>query len=74
MLPAFSASRKNSGGGGKRSTSPLERVTYDRDAGIITRSSGEVQRLPPPPEFLREALKAGSILEYYKQFQKFPGE
>ena len=51
-----------------------EIVTYDRDAGIITRSSGEVLRLPPPPEFLREALKAGSILEYYKQFQKFPGE
>ena len=51
-----------------------EIVQYDRDAGIITRSTGEVLRLPPPPEFLREALKAGSILEYYKQFQKFPGE
>jgi methanogen homoaconitase small subunit len=51
-----------------------EEVHYDRDAGIITRSSGEVLRLPAPPEFLREALKEGSILEYYKKFQKFPGE
>ena len=51
-----------------------EIVTYDRDAGIITRANGEVLRLPPPPEFLREALKEGSILEYYKKFQKFPGE
>jgi len=51
-----------------------EIVQYDRDAGIITRSTGEVLRLPPPPESLREALKAGSILEYYKQFQKLPGE
>jgi methanogen homoaconitase small subunit len=51
-----------------------EIVTYDRDAGIITRKGGEVLRLPPPPEFLREALREGSILEYYKKFQKFPGE
>ncbi len=51
-----------------------EIVQYDRDAGIITRAGGEVLRLPPPPEFLREALKEGSILEYYKKYQKFPGE
>jgi methanogen homoaconitase small subunit len=51
-----------------------EIVTYDRDAGIITRANGEVLRLPPPPEFLREALNEGSILEYYKKYQKFPGE
>ena len=51
-----------------------EIVTYDRDAGRITRASGEVLLLSPPPEFLREALKAGSILEYYKIHQKFPGE
>ncbi len=49
-------------------------VTYDRDAGIISRADGEELRLPPPPEFLREALKEGSILEYYKKYQKFPGE
>jgi methanogen homoaconitase small subunit len=49
-------------------------VTYDRDEGIITRANGEVLRLPPPPEFLREALNEGSILEYYKKYQKFPGE
>lgn len=51
-----------------------ELIDYDRDAGRITRASGEVLLLPPPPEFLREALKAGSILEYYKLHQKFPGE
>ncbi len=51
-----------------------ELIEYDRDAGRITRASGEVLLLPPPPEFLREALKAGSILEYYKIHQKFPGE
>ncbi len=51
-----------------------EEVQYDRDAGTIQRSSGEILRLPPPPEFLREALKEGSILEYYKKYQKFPGE
>jgi methanogen homoaconitase small subunit len=51
-----------------------EIVTYDRDAGRITRASGEILQLPPPPEFLREALREGSILEYYKKYQKFPGE
>jgi methanogen homoaconitase small subunit len=51
-----------------------EEVQFDFERGIITRSSGEMLQLAPPPEFLREALKAGSILEYYKQHQKFPGE
>jgi methanogen homoaconitase small subunit len=51
-----------------------ELIEYDRDAGRITRASGEILQLPPPPEFLREALQAGSILEYYKLHQKFPGE
>jgi methanogen homoaconitase small subunit len=51
-----------------------EIITYDRDAGRITRATGEVLTLPPPPEFLREALREGSILEYYKKHQKFPGE
>jgi methanogen homoaconitase small subunit len=51
-----------------------EHVYYNRDAGTITRETGEELRLKPPPEFLREALKAGSILEYYKKYQKFPGE
>lgn len=51
-----------------------ELIEYDRDAGRITRASGEVLQLPLPPEFLREALLEGSILEYYKKYQKFPGE
>ncbi len=51
-----------------------EEVEYNRDEGIITRANGDLLRLPPPPEFLREALKEGSILEFYKKYQKFPGE
>ncbi len=51
-----------------------EEVEFDRDSGKIVRSSGEIIQLPPPPEFLREALKEGSILEFYKKYQKFPGE
>ncbi|MBC7646127.1 MAG: homoaconitate hydratase [Pseudopedobacter sp.] len=51
-----------------------EEVQFDRNAGTIVRSSGELIRLPPPPEFLREALEHGSILEFYKKYQRFPGE
>ena len=51
-----------------------EEVTFDLETGRITRLDGTVLQLPPPPEFLREALKEGSILEYYKKYQKFPGE
>jgi len=51
-----------------------ENVQFDRDAGQIVRESGEIVQLTPPPEFLREALEHGSILEFYKKFQRFPGE
>ena len=34
----------------------------------------EVFQLKAPPAFLREALAEGSILEYYRKYQRFPGE
>lgn len=51
-----------------------EIVDFDLESGRVTRASGEVLQLPPPPEFLREALREGSILEFYKKHQRFPGE
>ena len=51
-----------------------EEVEFDLDSGRLTRRSGEVLQLPPPPEFLREALREGSILEFYKKHRRFPGE
>jgi methanogen homoaconitase small subunit len=51
-----------------------EEVEFIRDEGQIIRADGTLVLLPPPPEFLREALKAGSVLAYYKQYQRFPGE
>lgn len=34
----------------------------------------ETFQLTPPPEFLLEALQEGSILAYYRKYQRFPGE
>ena len=48
-------------------------VTFDLAAGTVTRD-GEVFRLEPPPTFLQEALKEGSILAYYRKHGRFPGE
>ncbi|WP_189006355.1 LeuD/DmdB family oxidoreductase small subunit [Deinococcus roseus] len=50
-----------------------DEVTLDLATGVLTRN-GEVFQLPPPPAFLTEALKEGSILAYYRKYQKFPGE
>ncbi len=50
-----------------------DEVTLDVNAGRLTRGA-DVFQLTPPPEFLREALKEGSILAYYRKHQKFPGE
>ena len=50
-----------------------DEVTLDVNAGLLTRG-GDAFQLTPPPEFLREALKEGSILAYYRKHQKFPGE
>ena len=48
-------------------------VTLDAQTGLLTHAGGTVQ-LPPPPEFLREALREGSILEFFKKHGRFPGE
>ena len=50
-----------------------DEVWLDWQTGLLTHVRGVVQ-LPPPPEFLREALAEGSILEFYKKYQRFPGE
>ena len=48
-------------------------VDFDLASGMLLRG-GDTFQLKPPPAFLREALEAGSILEYYKQHGRFPGE
>lgn len=50
-----------------------DEVHFDVASGILERN-GEAFQLEPPPAFLREALKEGSILEYYRKYQRFPGE
>ncbi|AIZ45041.1 homoaconitate hydratase [Deinococcus radiopugnans] len=50
-----------------------EEVTLAIDTGVLTHPRGTVQ-LPPPPEFLREALTEGSILAFFKKHGRFPGE
>ncbi|AFZ68226.1 3-isopropylmalate dehydratase small subunit [Deinococcus peraridilitoris] len=50
-----------------------DEVTLDVNAGILRRGHDEFQ-LGAPPEFLREALREGSILEFYRKYQRFPGE
>ena len=48
-------------------------VSFDMKSGIIKRGEEEF-RLKPAPEFLQEALAEGSIMEYYRKYQRFPGE
>lgn len=50
-----------------------DEVALDLARGLLRRGSDTFQ-LEPPPEFLLEALKEGSILAYYKKHQRFPGE
>lgn len=50
-----------------------DEVSLEFERGVLHRSS-ETFRLTPPPAFLLEALREGSILEYYKRHGKFPGE
>jgi methanogen homoaconitase small subunit len=50
-----------------------DQVTLDLEAGTLQRGE-EIFHFHPVPEFLREALKEGSILAYYRRYQKFPGE
>lgn len=50
-----------------------DEVTLDINSGVLSHAGGAVQ-LPPPPEFLREALAEGSILAFFKKYGRFPGE
>jgi len=50
-----------------------DEVSLDVPTGVLTYAGGTVQ-LPPPPEFLREALAEGSILAFFKKHGRFPGE
>ncbi len=50
-----------------------DEVSFDLKTGVIKRGSESLQ-LTPPPAFLTEALAEGSILAYYKKYQRFPGE
>lgn len=48
-------------------------VDFELASGTLTRGN-EVFRLEPPPDFLQEALREGSILEFYRKHGRFPGE
>ncbi|MCL6569190.1 MAG: homoaconitate hydratase, partial [Meiothermus silvanus] len=50
-----------------------DEVELEFEKGILKRGT-ETFQLKPPPDFLLEALKEGSILEYYKKHGRFPGE
>ena len=50
-----------------------DEVSFDLATGVIMREA-ERFMLKPAPAFLQEALKEGSILAYYKKYQRFPGE
>ncbi|GAA5512146.1 homoaconitase small subunit [Deinococcus carri] len=50
-----------------------DEVSLDVETGVLTRGVDTFQ-LPPPPDFLREALREGSILAFFKKYGRFPGE
>lgn len=48
-------------------------VQFNLQEGRVTHGDAEYQ-LTPPPAFLQDALAEGSILAYYRKYQRFPGE
>ncbi|MGQ9736232.1 MAG: LeuD/DmdB family oxidoreductase small subunit [Thermaceae bacterium] len=50
-----------------------DEVELDLSTGTLYKGQTAF-RLVPPPAFLLEALKEGSLLEYYKKHGHFPGE
>lgn len=50
-----------------------DEVELEFEQGILRRGA-ETFQLLPPPNFLLEAMKEGSILEYYRKYGRFPGE
>ena len=50
-----------------------DEVDFDLDAATITTGTG-LLHLPPPPAFLADALREGSVLDYFRRYRRFPGE
>ncbi len=50
-----------------------EEATLDMEAGRLETSHG-VYQLTPPPAFVRQIWREGSIVEYYRKYGRFPGE
>lgn len=50
-----------------------DRIQFDALAGTVQRGNDRFE-LPPPPEFLRDVLAAGSVLAFYRQHGRLPGE
>ncbi|HEX2865142.1 MAG TPA: homoaconitate hydratase [Deinococcales bacterium] len=50
-----------------------DEVDFDLEGATVTTPDG-VLRLPPPPAFLTDALREGSVLAYFKKHRRFPGE
>ncbi|MCS7059316.1 MAG: homoaconitate hydratase [Meiothermus sp.] len=50
-----------------------DEVELDLERGVL-RHGPDTFQLTPPPDFLLEALKEGSILDYYRKYGRFPGE
>lgn len=50
-----------------------DEVSFDLEHGVLVKGD-RTFTLDPPPAFLREALREGSILEYYRKHRRFPGE
>jgi methanogen homoaconitase small subunit len=48
-------------------------VRFDALRGTVTRGATTFE-LPPPPDFLKEVLAAGSVLEFYRRHGRLPGE
>jgi len=50
-----------------------DEVELDFERGVLQRGNETFQLRPPPP-FLLEALKEGSVLAYYRKYGRLPGE
>lgn len=50
-----------------------DQVELDLETGVLVRGGARFALRPPPP-FLLEALREGSLLDYYKKHGRFPGE
>jgi len=51
-----------------------DEVTLDFDKFQVVVSDGTVHRLTPPPPFVREIWRVGSVVEFYRRYGKLPGQ